>query len=358
VTGDGCAFRSNRVGGTVPRMIETRPMADAECRAAGALLAARHADERQRFPMLPAVWEVPARAEEVVRDTVAWCESVAAVDERGELLGFLTSFESAPDPSSPMARYVPARAALHLVHGHAVARDAEPGPIYRILFAELAAGALDRGVIDFVVHVPIGGPAIEAAWVALGFGRASIVAVRDVAPIGRELPPDVAVRLATPDELDVVDQLVDEEVMFHAASPVFVPYVRAATRDAVRAELAERLASDDHGYLIASRRGRDVGVISVGPGFGSPLYVPDGAAYIAATAVVPDARGTGVGGALVEAAFTWARERGHRAACLHFHPANPTSSAFWPGVGFVQVMAHMRRRLDERILTSRPPGQC
>ena len=73
-------------------------------------------------------------------------------------------------------------------------------------------------MIDYVVHVPIGGPAIEAAWVALGFGRASIVAVRDVTPIGRELPPDVAVRLAVPDELDVVDQLVDEEVMFHAAT--------------------------------------------------------------------------------------------------------------------------------------------
>ena len=102
-------------------MIETRPMADAECRAAGALLAARHADERQRFPMLPAVWEDPVRTEEIVRDTVAWCESVAAVDERGELLGFLTSFESAPDPSSPMARYVPPRR-------HSISSTAMPSP--------------------------------------------------------------------------------------------------------------------------------------------------------------------------------------------------------------------------------------
>ena len=95
----------------------------------------------------------------------------------------------------------------------------------------------------------------------------------------------------------------------------------------------------------------DVGVISVGPGLGSPLYVPDGGAYIAATAVLPGERGAGIGAALVDAAIRWAADNGHLAACLHFATANPTSPSFWTGVGFTPVMAHMRRRLDERILT-------
>jgi GNAT superfamily N-acetyltransferase len=99
-----------------------------------------------------------------------------------------------------------------------------------------------------------------------------------------------------------------------------------------------------------------VGVLSVGPPIGTPLYVPDGAVYIGATAVVPTERGGGVGAALVDAALDWARDHGHRAACLHFAPANRLSSSFWPGVGFVPVMAHLRRRLDERILTARPPA--
>jgi len=46
--------------------------------------------------------------------------------------------------------------------------------------------------------------------------------------------------------------------------------------------------------------------------------------------------GTGVGAALADAAFDWCREHGHGGAC------------------FVPVMAHLRRRLDERILTARP----
>ena len=336
-------------------MSEVVTMTEAQTHAAGGLLAARHAHERGRFPLLPTEYEDPVSATELVRSTLSFCDGVAALDDDRDLVGFLTSFESAPDPSSAMARYMPERCLLHLVHGHSVALHVESGRVYSALFAELAARAVDRGIVDYVVHVPIGDAAIEAAWVALGFGRASAVAVRDLAPLGRPLPSDVEVREATPDELDVVDRLVDEESVFHAGGPVFRPYRRDETADAVRAELAGELASDDHAFLIARRGGRDIGVVSVGPGLGSPLYVPDGGAYIAATAVLPEARGSGVGAALVEAAFAWARDHGHLAVCLHFATTNMTSTSFWTGIGFTPVMAHLRRRLDDRILTSRPP---
>ena len=177
-------------------------------------------------------------------------------------------------------------------------------------------------MIDYVVHVPIAGPAIEAAWVALGFGRVNVVTLRDLAPVDRPLAADVHVRLATPDDLDLVEQLVDEEATFHAGSPIFRPYRRADTADAVRTQLAHALASDDRALLIARRNGNDIGIISIEPGLGSPLYVPDAAAYIAATAVVPAERGSGAGAALVDAAFEWARDHGHQAACLHYSTAN------------------------------------
>ena len=321
---------------------------------AGVLVAARHTAERARFPLLPAAYEDPAAAAELVARTLTVAAGVVTRDPTGRLLGFLTAIDSRPDPSSPMARYAPERASLHLVHGHAVAADAAPAPAYAELFAALAAAALERGVTDHVVHVPIGDPAVEAAWVALGFGRANVVAVRDLRPVERRADR-VEVRVAAADELDVVDVLVDEESVFHAGSPIFRPYRRTETNDAVREQLASELASDDHAVLVASLDGDDVGVLCVGPGQGSPLCVPDGAAYIAATAVLPSSRGAGVGAALADAALTWARDHGHRAACLHFASANATSTSFWTGIGFRPVMAHLRRRLDERIVTSRPP---
>jgi hypothetical protein len=57
---------------------------------------------------------------------------------------------------------------------------------YTALFGELASHAVDRGIIDHLVHVPIGDPTIEAAWMALGFGRVNLVAIRDLASIALE----------------------------------------------------------------------------------------------------------------------------------------------------------------------------
>jgi GNAT superfamily N-acetyltransferase len=330
-------------------------LAESNVAAAGALLASRHARERERFGLLPAGPQDPAIGTDLVRGLLSFCDGVAAFDEGDRLVGFLTAFEQNPDPSSPFARYSPQRASMSLVHGHATDDSVDPAPVYALMFAVLADRALDGGVVDYITHVPIGDPTIESAWVALGFGRVNMVAIRDLAPIGRTSSTDIDVRAATQADLDVVDRLVDEEAIFHAGSPIFRPYVRSQTAASVRAQTGQELSRDDCAFLIARSDGRDVGVCSVGPGLGSPLYVPDGAAYIAATAVLPDARRSGIGAALADAAFDWARQHGHRAACLHFATANIASTAFWTGIGFTPVMAHLRRRLDDRILNHRPP---
>jgi hypothetical protein len=80
-------------------------LSEAEYGAVGALVAARHAGAREHFPTLPAVYEDPARVADLIRNAVSGCDRVAAVDERGEHVGFLTSFESAPDPASSIARW-------------------------------------------------------------------------------------------------------------------------------------------------------------------------------------------------------------------------------------------------------------
>jgi GNAT superfamily N-acetyltransferase len=291
-------------------------MSEADGVAAGALLAARHIRERQQFPLLPGAYEDP-------------------------------------DPSSPMARYAPERSSLHLLHGHVVDERADHARTYAACSPNWPS-ALEQGLTDDVVHVPIGSSSTEAAWVALGFGRVTVVAVRDLAPLSGDLRSDVDVRVATPGELDVVDRPRRRGGGVPCRQPHLPPYRRGVTVEAVRAELAAQLAAPDHAFLITRHSRRDVGILSIGPGIGSPLYVPDGAAYIAATAVVADARRAGVGAVLVSAALAWAAEHGHAAACLHFSTANITSASFWTGVGFTPVMAHLRRRLDGRIRDSRP----
>ena len=220
-------------------VIEVVELSEVDCAAAGGLLAARHARERELFPLLVDEYEDPARAADLARDLLSFCDGVAAHDEHRDLVGFLTSFESAPDPTAPMARYVPVRSSLHLVHGHSVAARVDARSVYAAMYRTLAERALERGLIDHVVHVPIGHTETETAWAALGFGRVNVVGIRSLAPLDGRVVSDVQVRQATVDELDIVDRLVDEEAVFHARSPIFRPYRRHDTVVAVRAEIAE-----------------------------------------------------------------------------------------------------------------------
>jgi GNAT superfamily N-acetyltransferase len=241
-----------------------------------------------------------------------------------------------------------------IAHGHAVDAGTDLAIVYHGLFAALAEQYRCANITDHFAHVPAGDPAVEAAWATLGFGRANAVAIRDLRPLSRLPSGHISVREATPEDLDVVDRLVDEEARFHAGSPIFRPYLRDQTREAVRSALAESLRATGSVHLLARVQGEDVGVIEIGPGRGSPLYIPEHAAYIGDTAVLERYRGTGVGAALVDAALGWGREHGYRATTLHFATANALSASFWTGLGFEPAMWHLRRRLDERITWAQP----
>jgi len=322
-------------------------MTEAMCPAAAALVSTRYAHARGLYPLLPEDMDDLEVATAFMVEQHSFCEGVAVLDDRDELEGFLLALERSPDPSSSMARYAPERSAVHLVHAHAIAPGANATRLYAALWGALAPRFVERGIIEFATHIPLGFPEIERAWTALGFGRFDVVAARDLSPIDRK--GIATVRQATPDDLDSVDRLVDEEAVFHARSPIFRPYVRAQTEAAVRVELSDQLASSDHAFFIGSVDGRDVGIVSVTPGFG---YVRRGACYIGATAVLPEIRGSGVGAAVVASGLEWAAAKGYRLASLHFASSNMTSTSFWTGLGFEPVMVHMRRRLDDRIVRS------
>jgi hypothetical protein len=151
----GCPLKACASSVTLSVVHEVVALTMDDVPAAGALLAARHGEERERLPLLPAAFQDADAASGLVREVLAFCDGVAAVDGSGRLVGFLTSFDSAPDPASPMARYTPARSVLHLVHGHAVAAGVAPGPVYAALYAALAERAVERGITDQMVHVPM-----------------------------------------------------------------------------------------------------------------------------------------------------------------------------------------------------------
>lgn len=102
---------------------------------------------------------------------------------------------------------------------------------------------------------------------------------------------------------------------------------------------------DESDTLFLAERGPDL--------LGSSLYyrpphalgVPADAVRLATSAVVPHARGQGVGVALAESSFAWAREAGYGTIVTDWRAPNLLASRFWPARGF-QPTFHRLHRLS------------
>ncbi|HET7086811.1 MAG TPA: GNAT family N-acetyltransferase [Rhizomicrobium sp.] len=67
--------------------------------------------------------------------------------------------------------------------------------------------------------------------------------------------------------------------------------------------------------------------------------------YLAELYVVPQARGQGLGRALIEGCEAWARERGHKVLTVGVLAKNPTAIRAYEGAGFAPYGMTMRRYL-------------
>jgi ribosomal protein S18 acetylase RimI-like enzyme len=94
--------------------------------------------------------------------------------------------------------------------------------------------------------------------------------------------------------------------------------------------------------MVAERNGRSVGHVTL-----YPDPEDDGALHLASTAVLPEARGGGVGRLLTSFALAHAAERGYPRLRTNWRVTNLVASRYWPARGF--AIAHLRlfRRLPD-----------
>jgi GNAT superfamily N-acetyltransferase len=316
---------------------------------AAAMLAARHRRDRLRFPILPERFEDAAETRRSLQETASFAQGVAAIDADGRLAGFLFAIRILPAPTSAAARFATPRSTMMFAHGHAAGPGSDAYAVYHALYAAISREWVRDGLFHHVAHVPRG--SAEEPWFELGFGRSRAVAARDLLPLDDAvISSRVEVRLAGPDDVASVLGVCNSGTAFHTRSPVFSPDTHRETDRALREELDKAVADETQAIFLARSEGQDAGMLWIGPGRGSPMFTPDRSAYIGDTAVVEQSRRSGVGGALLQAALSWALEREYRHVTLHFATANAVSRSFWTGHGFEPVMYHVERRIDERIL--------
>jgi GNAT superfamily N-acetyltransferase len=113
--------------------------------------------------------------------------------------------------------------------------------------------------------------------------------------------------------------------------------------------MLEDLAKPEIADLVAERDGRIVGAFQIVPAelssVHSGLARPEGAALLGWAATRPDSRGSGVGLALTEGSFAWARERGHDVMVTDWRVTNLLASRFWPARGFRESFLRLYRHI-------------
>jgi GNAT superfamily N-acetyltransferase len=171
-----------------------------------------------------------------------------------------------------------------------------------------------------------------------GFVPLSVLAVRWSLSVPELLePPDLVIRRATTRDIDIAVQIALAEMAYSAL--VGSTIVRPDAADIKRAALRYRIGNGDPVWLV-ERDGVAVGlaecwVTDSNPDARHRFPVPAGRwGYVNTVSVLPGARGTGVGRALMALVHRELHRAGVTGTYLYYNPPNPLSSVFWPRQGY------------------------
>jgi GNAT superfamily N-acetyltransferase len=306
--------------------IDLLPFSDEHLGPAGRLLAERHRRHREAEPALSRRFEDPEEARREVE--AAWrrehASGAVALDD-GRFAGYLIG---APRSSPAWGPNVWIEAA-----GHA----AEDPELVRLLYGAAAVRWVEDARTAHYALVPASDAGLVDAWFRLGFGQQHAHGVREVPPVAFHQPPGITVRRAGPADVDAAVTLDLVLPDYQVGSPVFSrgPMPRAGD---VRDDIAEELSDPARAVFLAETDGRPVGASTAASvkesSAHSGLARPEAACILGFAATLPEFRGRGVGLALTEAVFEWARNSGYSTIVVDWRVTNLSASAFWPKRGF------------------------
>jgi GNAT superfamily N-acetyltransferase len=309
--------------------LEIQPFSDEHLDAAAGLLEARHRAHRAAEPLLTD-HDYRAEVEALWRGEAAW-GAVATRD--GRVVGYLLGIRKDDARWGPNVWVDPA--------GFAV----EEAEDIRDLYAASAARWVEEGRMRQYVMAPAADASAVDAWFRLSFGQQHAHGIREVPDVS--WPPGV--RLAETEDIDALVDLSPLLVEHQARAPVFGIGLPRESAEEIRAEILEDLANPDFGNLMTEQDGRIVGAFQLVPaelsGTHASVARPEGAVLLSWAATRPDMRGSGVGVALTNAGFAWAREHGYTTMVTDWRETNLLASRFWPRRGFRRSFLRLYRSI-------------
>lgn len=160
-----------------------------------------------------------------------------------------------------------------------------------------------------------------------------------VAPLNLTLPPNVTIRAADEADIPVIVDMIAESWRFHASYQPAIQISEHIIPGCTR-QTRQMLGDGRHQtILLAEDGGAAVGFFAIGISVQdsrarSALFHGGHYGDIYEVGVRSDYRRGGIGGAMFAAAVTWFRRWQLQGIFVNYAPTNPTSSQFWPKLGF------------------------
>ncbi|HVV10573.1 GNAT family N-acetyltransferase [Amycolatopsis sp.] len=178
-------------------------------------------------------------------------------------------------------------------------------------------------------------PAIHA-FLAHGLLPASVLAVRTAEPEVPAAPRDLTIRRARPEDFEETLELI--ALTFDYTAQVTLR-ARPDARELIAPQLRRTLEAGAPVWLAESEgvavAVADCGWVEAAPGTWAAELLPVGRwGYVNNVATRPEARGGGVGRALMAAVHRDFRRGGAIGTYLYFNPTNPLAAQFWPRQGY------------------------
>jgi len=308
--------------------LQIRPFSDDDLDDAASLLARRHADHREREPLLPREVDFRAQVEGEWRaEGASGVFATRGGKPEAYLFGGLR-------PYGDFATWM-----VVGIAGHATAGDPEA---VRDLYAAAAAEWAAAGYARHGVFVPSFDAPLIDAWFRLSFGASGALGMRKTAP---ETPfeADAIVRRGTSD--DVVDAArLDREMNDSMIPSPSFSGMSPLQEDELLEEWRKDWNDERFEYFVAERKGRVVGHTLL---FRRPpdLRVPAESIDLAQSVTEPDVRGSGVGRAMTEHVLAWAYAAGIPTMVTDWRMTNLLASRFWPKRGFRTTFLRLYRSI-------------
>ena len=334
--------------------IRVRPFESEDVEAAAALFSKSYAEYRIEYPEIPDRYADVDQCKEILARFNDMPSADGAVAECGDgMSGFLFGLRLPNGfglPVGPRDRIV-----NMVTPGSALAQAQDADDVVGLLYAFLSKKWVAEGYFEHMVGLPAADSRLEKAWFNHSFGRST---AREVRPTTLISVPDVGVnvRRASKADLDSVVTLYNELGHYHSRPPIFWLHLPDEEQRVIEYN-SEFLDDSRNAVFLAMDGAAPSGMMMFAKRESLPeamnRQMPEDTMLLTDAVVSEKARSAGIGSALLEAGFDWARNEGITDCQVTYALGNPLGRPFWQKNGFRVLWHSLSRRVDPRAVWAR-----